>query len=65
MTTDEEVDKLVDAATTTEAAAQGSGKWVNVKNGAGAETQEATPPTTPESVEPVPAATTEAATSTA
>ncbi|KAH8108653.1 P-loop containing nucleoside triphosphate hydrolase protein [Phellopilus nigrolimitatus] len=65
MTTDEEVDKLVDAATTTEAAAQGSGKWVNVKNGAGAETQEATPPTSPESVEPVPATTTEAATSTA
>ncbi|KAI5120959.1 hypothetical protein M0805_001663 [Coniferiporia weirii] len=39
MTTDEEIDKLVDAATTTESAAQGTEKWVNVK--AAAEKQDA------------------------
>lgn len=32
LTTDEEVDKLVDAATTTEGAVQCSQKWVNLKN---------------------------------
>ena len=35
LTTDEEVDKLVDAATTTEGAVQCSQKWVNLKNAGG------------------------------
>ena len=32
VTTDEEIDKLVDAATTTEVAKEGTEKWVNVKS---------------------------------
>lgn len=43
MTTDEEVDKLVDAATTTDAAdSQASKKWVNVKGSPLSEKQDAT-----------------------
>lgn len=51
MTSDEEIDKLVDAATTTEVAKEGSEKWVNVKN-ATAEASTTTESTSEPTTEP-------------
>lgn len=59
MTSDEEIDKFVDAATTTEVAKEGSEKWVNVKNATVSETS----PTTESTAEPTTEPTTEPFTS--